>query len=143
LKALQCEADGLLLSDVAPDVLIKSLELTLLGERLFPASAIQRICEASILRPQACDMQDADSILSTREVEVLRHLMAGQANKVIARDCGITESTVKVHVKAILRKIQAANRTQAAVWARRHGISDSVLDVGTVQELPRREKREL
>jgi len=61
--------------------------------------------------------------LSSRETEVLQKLMAGYPNKVIARDCGITESTVKVHVKAILRKIHAKNRTQAAVWARKHGIN--------------------
>jgi two-component system nitrate/nitrite response regulator NarL len=44
----------------------------------------------------------------------------GYANKVIARSCDISEATVKVHMKSILRKIQVANRTQAAVWALEH-----------------------
>ncbi len=55
--------------------------------------------------------------LSPREVDILRCLIEGLSNKVIARRCDITESTVKVHLKAILRKIGVSNRTQAAVWA--------------------------
>lgn len=55
--------------------------------------------------------------LSDRELEILNCLVSGHSNKVIARRCNITESTVKVHLKAILRKIRVANRTQAAVWA--------------------------
>src|SRR5262249_5067797 len=55
--------------------------------------------------------------LSEREAQILDGLVQGHANKVIARTCDITEATVKVHMKSILRKIQVANRTQAAVWA--------------------------
>jgi two-component system nitrate/nitrite response regulator NarL len=55
--------------------------------------------------------------LSGREEQILKALAQGQSNKVIARACTITEATVKVHVKAILRKIRVANRTQAAIWA--------------------------
>ena len=58
--------------------------------------------------------------LSEREKEILSCLMAGHSNKVIARRCQITEATVKVHLKAILRKTEVANRTQAAVWATKH-----------------------
>jgi len=59
--------------------------------------------------------------LSGRESQILSGLVKGLANKIIARQCDITESTVKVHMKSILRKIQVANRTQAAIWAREHG----------------------
>lgn len=59
--------------------------------------------------------------LSDREVQILDSLVKGHANKVIARTCDISEATVKVHMKSILRKIQVANRTQAAVWALEHG----------------------
>ena len=55
--------------------------------------------------------------LSEREMEILNCLVSGHPNKVIARNCNISEATVKVHLKAILRKIRVANRTQAAVWA--------------------------
>jgi two-component system, NarL family, nitrate/nitrite response regulator NarL len=61
--------------------------------------------------------------LSEREAQILDGLVQGHANKVIARTCDITEATVKVHMKSILRKIQVANRTQAAVWALEHGRS--------------------
>jgi two-component system nitrate/nitrite response regulator NarL len=56
--------------------------------------------------------------LSRRETLILRMLMQGSSNKVIARNLVITESTVKVHMKAILRKLRLQNRTQAAIWAR-------------------------
>lgn len=55
--------------------------------------------------------------LSERELQILDGIVRGQQNKMIARTCGITEATVKVHMKSILRKIQVANRTQAAIWA--------------------------
>jgi two-component system nitrate/nitrite response regulator NarL len=59
--------------------------------------------------------------LSERETQILDGLVKGHANKVIARVCGISEATVKVHMKSILRKIQVANRTQAAIWALENG----------------------
>jgi two-component system nitrate/nitrite response regulator NarL len=59
--------------------------------------------------------------LSRREEQVLKALARGQSNKVIARACTVTEATVKVHVKSILRKIQVGNRTQAAIWAMQSG----------------------
>nr|WP_281400198.1 LuxR C-terminal-related transcriptional regulator [Microvirga zambiensis] len=55
--------------------------------------------------------------LSPREADILRGIMNGESNKVIARQFDVTEATVKVHVKSILRKIGAINRTQAAMWA--------------------------
>jgi two-component system, NarL family, nitrate/nitrite response regulator NarL len=58
--------------------------------------------------------------LSEREAQILSGLVQGHANKVIARSCDITEATVKVHMKSLLRKIRVANRTQAAVWALEH-----------------------
>ena len=59
--------------------------------------------------------------LSEREAQILDGLVKGHANKVIARTCDITEATVKVHMKSILRKIRVDNRTQAAIWAMEHG----------------------
>jgi two-component system nitrate/nitrite response regulator NarL len=59
---------------------------------------------------------------SVRETEILKFLVNGDSNKVIARHLGITEATVKVHMKGILRKIRACNRTQAAIWAVNNGI---------------------
>jgi two-component system nitrate/nitrite response regulator NarL len=59
--------------------------------------------------------------LSEREAQMLNGLVKGHANKVIARTCDITEATVKVHMKSILRKIRVRNRTQAAIWAMENG----------------------
>jgi two-component system nitrate/nitrite response regulator NarL len=55
--------------------------------------------------------------LSVREWQILDGLVNGYSNKLIARNCNITEATVKVHMKSILRKIRVENRTQAAIWA--------------------------
>jgi two-component system, NarL family, nitrate/nitrite response regulator NarL len=63
--------------------------------------------------------------LSRRETLILRMLMQGASNKVIARNLVITESTVKVHMKAILRKLRLQNRTQAAIWARNNVNEDN------------------
>jgi two-component system nitrate/nitrite response regulator NarL len=59
--------------------------------------------------------------LSEREAQILDGLVKGHANKVIARTCDVTEATVKVHMKSILRKIRVDNRTQAAIWAMANG----------------------
>jgi two-component system, NarL family, nitrate/nitrite response regulator NarL len=61
--------------------------------------------------------------LSEREAQMLDGLVKGHANKVIARTCDITEATVKVHMKSILRKIRVDNRTQAAIWAMANGFA--------------------
>jgi two-component system, NarL family, nitrate/nitrite response regulator NarL len=58
--------------------------------------------------------------LSVRELEILKFLVAGDSNKIIARTCNLAESTVKIHLKTILRKIGVRNRTQAAIWAMQH-----------------------
>jgi two-component system, NarL family, nitrate/nitrite response regulator NarL len=72
------------------------------------------------VRSGASEDDDASRGLSRREVSILRSLTEGASNKVIARKLVITESTVKVHMKAILRKLRLQNRTQAALWARSH-----------------------
>ncbi len=65
--------------------------------------------------------------LSNREMEILHCLVNGEPNKVIARALGITEATVKVHLKNLLKKINVVNRTQAAVWAIKNGIGEDYL----------------
>ena len=107
-------------------MLINVLELTVLGEQILPRSAVDSLLNhASTVSglgrtPSASEQSAPDprvTKLSPRETVILQSLMGGDANKVIARRLDITESTIKVHVKSILRKIGAANRTQAAMWA--------------------------
>ena len=104
MQAIECNVDGLLLDSIARDVMIKSLELIVLGEKVFPANSLLRMYKqnSEIVASDVGANIRLDT-LSSRETEVLQKLMAGYPNKVIARDCGIMESTVKVHVKAILR----------------------------------------
>ena len=79
--------------------------------------------------------------LSDRQQAILDCLIKGYSNKAIARKIAITEGTVKVHVKAILRKIRVQNRTQAAIWAINHGrlaisSADAGSSVATTQSMP-------
>jgi two-component system nitrate/nitrite response regulator NarL len=73
--------------------------------------------------------------LTERERQILQCLLGGYGNKVIARMLGITEGTVKVHLKTLMRKISTVNRTQTALWARSHGISDE-LDTADATRVP-------
>ncbi|GEO19048.1 hypothetical protein MAE02_67440 [Microvirga aerophila] len=123
--------DGFCLTASSRDVLIKSLELVMLGETMLPASLVRSLLQG--MRSSAGPQLQANramaepnvsgsraSRLSAREAEILGCIMGGAPNKVIARQLDVAEATVKVHVKAILRKIGAANRTQAAMWATTH-----------------------
>jgi two-component system nitrate/nitrite response regulator NarL len=121
--------NGFCLEDSAPEVLIKSFELVMLGENILPSAVLRVLLQVSP-KQQGHPLRDnraeptlpnlGASKLSARETEILRYLKDGEPNKVIARELEIAEATIKVHVKAILRKIGAANRTQAAMWACQH-----------------------
>jgi len=122
--------DGFCLTSTGPEVLIKSLELVMLGEPVLPSVLVKAMLDRLSSKPeqkltskvldesQATDRGSRG--LSAREAEILGCLTGGAPNKVIARKLDVAEATVKVHVKAILRKIGAANRTQAAMWAMQH-----------------------
>jgi two-component system nitrate/nitrite response regulator NarL len=102
--------------------LLKALELVMLGETFLPASVSFELLEQG-LRPQLWDGRAAPipnipegmGKLSKREAQILHCLTQGASNKLIARELGVAEATVKVHLKGILRKLKAANRTQAAI----------------------------
>ncbi len=131
MRAFQAGLDGLCSTRMGRDALIKALELVMLGETFVPSSIalalLSEMSQAHGGRPNirlafnpANDPATRTHKLSSREVEILEHLMEGESNKVIARKLAIAEATIKVHVKTILRKVRAANRTQAAMWATAH-----------------------
>jgi two-component system, NarL family, nitrate/nitrite response regulator NarL len=125
LCSLRAGACGYLIKDTSCEALVTSLKLVSLGggEHVFPAQVLEFLCRARPLETAARPaITQSQRVLSSREVEVLSSLSQGKSNKIIAREWGISEETVKVHVKAILRKIRAKNRTEAALWARDHGI---------------------
>jgi two-component system nitrate/nitrite response regulator NarL len=111
-------ADGFLIKNVSPEALIQSLQLIMLGEKVFPTNLASMLLDMSAIAPQ-------HSIrgLSPREQEILQALVTGASNKMIAIKLGITEATVKVHLKTLLRKIDVNNRTQAAIWAMNNGFT--------------------
>lgn len=117
-------ADGYLLKDISGEVLAQSIKLVLLGEKVFP-SALALLLETpySFSRLTAGPTNGDGGPLSPRERQILGCLVRGEPNKVIASQLGITEATVKVHLKTILRKINARNRTQAAIWAINSGMA--------------------
>ena len=111
--------DGYLLEDISQQSLADSLRLVRLGEKVFPSRLASIIVDYSrqLVEPQICMERIRAHSLSDREAQVLRCLVNGDSNKLIARRLDITESTVKVHLKSILKKTAAGNRTQAAIWA--------------------------
>jgi two-component system nitrate/nitrite response regulator NarL len=128
--AFQAGLNGMCPTTMSHDALILALELVVLGERFIPADvglalldAQPRGCEAGFgISAAAVPANDGPGrkSLSGREAQILHHITQGSSNKVIARDLGLAEATVKVHVKAILRKVKVSNRTQAAMWAQQH-----------------------
>jgi two-component system nitrate/nitrite response regulator NarL len=134
---IEAGVDGYLLkNEISPDALVKSLELVWLGGVVLPQEFTKLLKDRAQLdtvptvqdretvsdggQPQrASDAAPTDDVgrLSSREQMILMQLTQGASNKQIARDLGIAEATVKVHVKSLLRKIRVSNRTQAAMWA--------------------------
>lgn len=121
--------DGFCLTASGREVLIKSFELVMLGETVVPSTMVRSIlARATQSLPDHRDSMGSEinpsnlngCNLTGREAEVLNYLRDGSPNKIIARKLDISEATIKVHVKAVLRKIGAANRTQAAMWAAEH-----------------------
>ncbi|MDB5393072.1 MAG: DNA-binding response regulator [Rhodospirillales bacterium] len=117
--AVEAGASGFLPKDISADALGFSLELVLLGEHVFPT--LHSLLEPKAYAPLAPlsvpnEGQSRPATLSARETEILGCLVKGQPNKTIARNLNMAEATVKVHLKALLRKIKAGNRTQAAIW---------------------------
>ena len=98
--------------------LIQSLQLILLGEKVFPTTLASMLLDMTAAGPQ-----HSVRGLSPREREILQLLVTGASNKLIATRLGITEATVKVHLKTLLRKIDVNNRTQAAIWAMNNGFT--------------------
>ena len=107
---------GILTYDLSAEAFVRALQLICSGERVFPRELTLRSKSQPPSRGTLPTRSDVVR-LSPRETEILSHLVEGHSNKGIARILGITEATVKVHLKSLLRKIGVENRTQAAIWA--------------------------
>jgi two-component system, NarL family, nitrate/nitrite response regulator NarL len=113
--------DGYFIKSISCESLDSALRLVAAGEKVFPSQMVSAL-NATVwkLPPGKWDMGDLN--LSARELQILRCLVTGHSNKIIARQLLITESTVKAHVKTVLRKLRVTNRTQAAIWAFTRGL---------------------
>ena len=116
--------DGYLVKAISCAPLAGALRLIAMGEKVLPSEVAESLTHSI---PQIMWSGRETGVtglpLSNREIEILRCLLDGDPNKVISRRLGIADATVKVHIKAILRKLRVQNRTQAAIWAANRGLT--------------------
>ena len=117
LSALDAGAAGYLLKDAEPDALARAIEAAARGEAPLDPKAARELLSVRRAAPSPTDA------LSDREREVLELVAQGLPNKLIAQRLGISEKTVKAHLTSVFRQIGVTDRTQAALWAQRHGVS--------------------
>jgi len=120
LQALKFETDGYLLKDSEPEELIEKINQAIQGELVISNPLAQILARS--LRPATKKSSPLEN-LTQREFEILKLIAGGKSNKDIANKLGITEATVKVHVKNLLKKLELKSRVEAAVWAVEHNIS--------------------
>ena len=124
--ALRSGAQGYLLKDIEPEELVPALEAALHGDNVVAREMVGTL--ARLVRGDAGAEREARrpaaplSLLTPRELEILEHVADGLSNKMIARALDITDGTVKLHVKGILRKLGMRSRVEAAVTAVEHGL---------------------
>lgn len=117
---LAAGAAGFLPKSESPALMQQAVRLVRGGGTYTPSQALAGLDGGG--RPVANSARPGASGLTPRQMDVLKSLMRGQPNKLIARELGLTEGTVKIHIAAILRTLQARNRTEAVVMARRLGL---------------------
>ncbi|MBV9517392.1 MAG: response regulator transcription factor [Hyphomicrobiales bacterium] len=137
ISALRAGANAYLVNIENCDSFIKSLEVVMLGETLLWSGYLPNLLEHSPgenpddgvanVKALAAPQINGTPRLSERQQCILRCLAEGATNRVIANKIDMEEATVKVHVRTVLQKIRARNRTQAAVWALNNGLSPKTL----------------
>ncbi|HCD8288638.1 TPA: two-component system response regulator NarL [Citrobacter freundii] len=120
VTALKRGADGYLLKDMEPEDLLKALQQAAAGEMVL-SEALTPVLAASLRANRATSDRDVTQ-LTPRERDILKLIAQGLPNKMIARRLDITESTVKVHVKHMLKKMKLKSRVEAAVWVHQERI---------------------
>jgi two-component system nitrate/nitrite response regulator NarL len=129
-RMLTLSPDACIFNLGSRDILIKILELTFMDQRVFVLSYSMAMIANDPAVKSVGNTHDvpnrarASPTLSPRERQILVSLAEGRSNKAIARLYNLSEATVKVHLKAILRKTKTHNRTQAAIWAIQRGFVD-------------------
>ncbi|WP_312056259.1 two-component system response regulator NarL [Pantoea brenneri] len=119
VTALKRGADGYLLKDMEPEALLKALHQAAAGQTVL-SETLTPILVARLREDRPAPARDINQ-LTRRERDILQLISAGMTNKAIARKLNISESTVKVHVKYLLKKMNLKSRLEAAVWALQSG----------------------
>jgi len=114
VAAITNGADGYLLKDMEPELLLEQIHRAVTGKMVL-SEAITEIL-ATALRQPTQSVTSQLSTLTNREHEILSLIAKGMSNKVIARELDISDGTVKVHVKHLLKKLGLRSRVEAAVW---------------------------
>lgn len=117
VESLRSGAQGYLLKDMDPEELVAALHKIVEGETIVAPQLAGTLAKALQGKSGESEQKTPLSELTPRELEILEHLAIGQSNKVIARELGITDGTVKLHVKSVLRKLDVRSRVEAAVIA--------------------------
>jgi two-component system nitrate/nitrite response regulator NarL len=121
VECLQNGAQGYLLKDMEPDELVGALRDIVKGKNVV-AQELTDVLARMVQGNYSSEKESPFSGLTPRETEILSLLAEGQSNKMIARNLGISDGTVKLHVKSILRKLNVHSRVEAAVIAVEHGL---------------------
>lgn len=114
LQAIALGADGYLLKDMEPEELLEQIKRALNGKMVL-SEAVTQILATAIRGPTNKSSGEIDA-LTQRELEILKLIAKGLSNKLIARELDISDGTVKVHVKHLLKKLHLRSRVEAAVW---------------------------
>ena len=122
IKSLRSGAQGYLLKDMEPDELVSALRDIENGKNVVAQDLTDTLARMVQGDTNVADEEGPFSELTPREMEILCLLAEGQSNKLIARNLGISDGTVKLHVKAILRKLGIHSRVEAAVIAVEQGL---------------------
>lgn len=125
-ESLRLGARGFLLKNIDTEFLLKSIHRALDGDNVLSpemtTKLIDQLRSPSSQKPIPITLPNEEEALTPREREILYWIVQGSSNKLIARELEIVESTVKVHVQNILRKLNLASRVQAAIYAIEHGL---------------------
>ncbi|OZG72349.1 two-component system response regulator NarL [Hahella sp. CCB-MM4] len=114
VNCFRAGADGYLLKDMEPEDILEKIKQATLGKMAI-SERLTEILAVALRKPGDRDV-DPSASLTSREYEILTRIAEGHSNKVIARDLNISDGTVKVHVKHILKKMGMKSRVEAAVW---------------------------
>lgn len=124
-RAISGGASGYLSKEVNPEQIVRAVRAAAAGDELIDRSLLQSaLAQAVDYSPPTPEPTEIPiESLSERELEVLRLIAAGMNNAMIAETLNVSLATVKTHVRHILDKLHVSDRTQAALWAARHGLT--------------------